>query len=70
MTRRHCYPRTYYSVGLNYWKKFTDGGGINFMQTPRLARARVAAKKLPLKRRQIDVLVKGQKPYVLEGSWL
>jgi hypothetical protein len=53
--------------------KFIDqvgGGWGNLISTTSLGRARFYAKKAKLKVRQIDVSTRGQKPYVLTGSWL
>lgn len=68
MTLR-CWPKTLYTIPLKKWKDFGDGGGTDFMNTSCIGLARFMAKKLPLKYRQIDVRIKGKKPYVLEGSW-
>ena len=65
-----CRPKKQYYVALNKWIHYPDGGGANFIHTPYLGRARYFAKKLKLKRRQIDVRELGKKPYVLKNSWL
>ena len=59
--KKQCYVRT-------SWK-FRYGGQSNYTATPSLARARMLNQKLKVKHRQIDVRIKGKKPYVLEGSW-
>ena len=46
----------------NVWK--------NYIETTCLNRAIRMSKKLKLKHRQIDVRQWGQKPYVLNNSWL
>ena len=64
---RHCWSKVRYYVQLKKWKQVADGSR-NFEATASLARAWMLVKKLPVKRRQIDVRGIG-KPYVLEGSW-
>ena len=61
--------RVQYMIHLNkfivrktYWR--------NFVETTSLNRAIRMSKKLKLKHRQIDVRQWGQKPYVLNNSWL
>jgi len=66
---KHCWPKKLYYVCCR-WIDYPKGGGRNFIRTPSLGRARYYAKKLKLKVRQIDVRVRGQKVYVLKGSWL
>jgi len=67
---RKCYYRKMYYVRCR-WIKFTDGGGTNYIETPSLARAIRANKKLKRRVRQIDVREKGvRNPYVLHNSWL
>lgn len=70
MTRR-CWPRKRYYVSLRRFRRDPRGGWSNYIATPSLPRARMANAKLPVKRRQIDVRIRGSriKPYVLEGSW-
>ena len=62
-------PKTMYYITLNKSRTFPDGGWSNFIATPYLGRARYYAKRLKRSVRQIDVRVRGKKPYVLENSW-
>jgi hypothetical protein len=64
-----CWPKKLYYVCCR-WIDYPNGGGRNFIATPHLGRARYYAKRLPLKIRQIDVRIRGEKPYVLKNSWL
>jgi hypothetical protein len=66
---RHCWPKKRYYVSCR-WISYQDGGGRNFIRTASLGRARYYAKRLKRSVRQIDVRIRGQKPYVLPGSWL
>ena len=66
---RYCRPKKRYCVSCR-WISYQDGGGKNFISTPSLGRARYYAKRLKLAVRQIDVRVWGEKPYVLDRSWL
>jgi len=63
-------PKTLYYVALNRPRTFPDGSWSTFVGTPSLGRARYLARRLKRARRQIDVRVRGQRPYVLPGSWL
>ena len=65
---RRCCPKKMYYV-MCRWVAVKNGSR-NYVLTPSLGRARYYAKRLKLSVRQIDVRIKGQKPYVLEGSWL
>jgi hypothetical protein len=65
-----CLPKTTYYVHLGKWIDRADGSWGNYISTHSLGRARYYAKKAKLKFRQIDVHPRGQKPYVLTGSWL
>ena len=64
-----CYPKKLYYVSSNKIIRLSDGW-CNFIRTPSLSRAKLAAKRLKLKYRQIDVREKGKKPFVLHNSWL
>ena len=64
-----CAPKKQYYVCCR-WIGYPKGGGRNFIRTASLGRARYYAKRLKLKERQIDVRVRGQRAYVLQGSWL
>ena len=61
--------KTLYYVSLNQPKALPNGWS-NYIATPSLGRARYYAKRLKRSVRQIDVRVRGNPPYVLEGSWL
>jgi len=65
-----CLPKTTYYVNLGKFIDQVGGGWGNLISTTSLGRARFYAKKAKLKVRQIDVHPRGQKPYVLTGSWL
>ena len=65
-----CWPKTTYYVNLGKFIDQVGGGWGNLISTTSLGRARFYAKKAKLKVRQIDVSTRGQKPYVLTGSWL
>ena len=64
---KFCWCKKQYYVRTDW--KFRYGGWSNYIATPSLARARMLNQKLKVKHRQIDVRIKGRKPYVLEGSW-
>ena len=66
----YCSPKTRYYVNLGKFIDQVGGGWGNLISTTSLGRARYYAKKAKLKVRQIDVHPRGQKPYVLNGSWL
>ena len=66
---KYCRPKKLYYVCCR-WIDYPNGGGRNFIATPSLGRARQAAKRLPLNRRQIDVRIQGKRPFVLKNSWL
>ena len=65
---RHCYSKKMYYVMCRYI--VIPNGSRNYIRTPFLGRAQYYAKRLKLKVRQIDVRIRGKKPYVLKGSWL
>ena len=64
-----CWHKKLYYVR-TAWKAFADGGGRNYLVTASLGSAMRMNKKLKVVARQIDVRVRGKKPYVLKGSWL
>jgi len=64
-----CWHKKLYYVR-TAWKAFAGGGGRNYLVTASLGRAMRMNKKLKVVGRQIDVRVRGKKPYVLKGSWL
>ena len=64
-----CWHKKLYYVR-TAWKAFADGGGRNYLVPASLGRAMRMNKKLKVVERQIDVRVRGKKPYVLKGSWL
>ena len=66
---KYCWHKKLYHVSCR-WINYPNGGGRNFIATPSLGRARQASKRLPLKYRQIDVRIRGKKPFVLKNSWL
>lgn len=66
---RYCWPKKLYHVRCR-WIDYPNGGGRNFIATKHLGRARYYAKRLKLKKRQIDVHIRGEKVYVLKNSWL
>ena len=66
----YCLPKIRYYVNLGKFIDQVGGGWGNLVSTTSLGRARFYAKKAKLKVRQIDVHPCGQKPYVLNGSWL
>jgi hypothetical protein len=66
---KRYWPKKIYYVCCR-WIAYPEGGGRNFIRTASLGRARYYAKKLKLKVRQIDVRIRGEKPFVLQGSWL
>jgi len=64
-----CYSKKLYYVSSNKIIRLSDGWR-NYIRTASLSRAKMAAKRLKLKYRQIDVREKGKKPFVLHNSWL
>jgi hypothetical protein len=65
---RCWYKKLYYVRAA--WKDYHDGGGRNFIATPSLQRAIRMNKRLKLSVRQIDVRIRGKRPFVLRNSWL
>jgi len=65
---KRCYSKKLYYV-MCRWVAVKNGSR-NYVRTSSLGRARYYAKRLKLGVRQIDVRVRGQKAYVLKGSWL
>lgn len=65
---RCWYKKLYYVRTV--WKDYPDGGGRNYIATPSLQRAIRMNKRLKLGVRQIDVRIRGKRPFVLRNSWL
>jgi len=64
---RCWYKRLYYVR--TAWKDYPDGGR-NYIATPSLQRAIRMNKRLKVGVRQIDVRIRGKRPFVLHNSWL
>jgi len=58
------------SAKVEVYVPYPDGGGRNFIATPSLQRAIRMNKRLKLSVRQIDVRIRGKRPFVLRNSWL
>lgn len=66
---RFCWPKVLYCVSLNKPRITKDFGWTSYFSTKYLGKAKMLNKKLPVRRRQIDVRYVKKNVYVLEGSY-